>query len=479
MGKRVIVLFFVLTLLFSGPAQAVSGNNSSDQSVLNEILTDIYNYHVDKPSMQQLSTKSIDDLLKSLNDPYTMYFPPGELNSFTESIDGDFEGIGITLGIKNDCPVISEVLPGSPASAAGLMDGDIITGINGQDTTGQSLDDMVKKLRGNAGTTVKLKIKRNGQELPEKSITRSIISLKTVDGTVLPGHTGYIVINSFGEKTPEEFKSTYLNLKGQGIQGLIIDLRNNGGGYVDAAIKIAGYFLGSDKKVVTLVDRDGEKEDEMTAKDAGAIISGGPVVILVNSDTASASEILSGALEDYGVAKLVGTKTYGKGTVQDIISLKNGGALKLTVARDYTPDGHKFDKTGLLPDKSISYPELQLLAARRLIKPEQTVLEYNLSDSEINLDQITEEAPVSPVKAGNEVLLPLRFTLEAMGYQVLWQGNTGGINISGPGGNWNLTDQQQLKDLSLENNLYYLPVDDLKEFNLQVTQSGQEITVKN
>jgi carboxyl-terminal processing protease len=292
-------------------------------------------------------------LLRSLDDPYSDLLSEKQKKIFEEDLTGSFGGVGFEIAIRKGFLTVISPLEGAPAQKAGLKAGDKILKINGEETTDMSLEEAVSKIRGQAGTKVTLTIFRDEWLEPKDfEITREIINVPVVKIKFIQPNIGYIKINTFGTKTYSEFVKVYYDLKNQGAKKFIIDLRNNPGGYLEIAIKMSDLFLDRGKIVLKEIKRD---------EGTKTIISEGPglikekVVILINKGSASASEIFAGALRDNLGVKLIGEKSYGKGSVQQTFPL-NGNLLKLTIAYWLTPQGVKIEGNGLKPDIEVKEP---------------------------------------------------------------------------------------------------------------------------
>jgi carboxyl-terminal processing protease len=313
-------------------------------------------------------------LVAAADDPYTEYFDPEEAKQFQEALSGSFTGIGAELG-NNDKRQIIVVSPiaGFPAEKAGLESKDIIAGINGETTDGLSIEGAVRKIRGDAGTDVSLTIVR-GEEPPfDVKITRQKISLPSVDYKVEAG-IGYMKINQFNNDTKSQAQKAAQEFSSQNVKGVILDLRGNPGGYLTAAVEVSGIWLPDGSPVVS-ERRSGEVVSQESAS-GSAQLKGIPTIVLINGGSASASEIVAGALRDNGAAVLLGEQTFGKGSVQKIEQLSDGGALKVTIARWYTPKGSNIDKEGIAPDIEVKLSSDQATSGRDIQK-ERAVEEIN------------------------------------------------------------------------------------------------------
>ena len=300
-------------------------------------------------------TKAIDGAIKgyidSLGDEYTEYIPADEMEEYTESIMGNFVGIGIYM-VKNTEKDLVQVLSPireSPAEKAGIKAGDLIVKVNGVSYTADQMTEMSNTIKGEEGSKVTLEVLR-GEETLTFEVTREKVNTNPVYSEKLENDIGYLEITSFDEGVAEDFKAKYLSLKEQGIKGLVIDLRDNGGGLVDEALKIVDYIVPKNQTILITVDKDGKEEVSKSKEDK---LIEEPVVVLVNASSASASEIMAGALKDLNAAQIVGTKTYGKGVIQQLLTLSNGAGLKITIEEYYTPNKTKINKVGITPDYEV------------------------------------------------------------------------------------------------------------------------------
>ncbi|TXI33775.1 MAG: S41 family peptidase [Candidatus Moraniibacteriota bacterium] len=314
-----------------------------------ELLKDKY---VDRTGLdaRELFYGAIDGMLAATGDPYTTFFSPEENREFNEDISGVFEGIGAEMGMKDNIITIIAPLEGMPAEKAGLLPGDKIVKIDDVASSGYSLDEAVKRIRGAKGTSVKLTIFREGdEETRDITVERGIISVKSVRSETKEGNIAYIRVSRFGEDTDALFTEAVKKAASDQSKGVIIDLRSNPGGFLDTAVEMASFMLPSGQIVV--IEEDGAgKRKELKAR-GGDILSALPTVVLINEGSASASEILAGALrENRDNVTLIGKKSYGKGSVQELIPVGKDTAVKITVARWLTPEGHQINKAGISPD---------------------------------------------------------------------------------------------------------------------------------
>ena len=302
----------------------------------------------------KLTEGAIKGYIAGLQDPYTEYMNKEEMEEFTQDAMGNFVGIGIYMTKDTDKNAIVVISPikDTPAYKAGILPGDIISKVNDVEYKADDLNVVANRIKGESGSKVKLEIIRDGKTL-NFEIQREKIKINHVENKVLDGNIGYLKLNTFDEGCGEEFKQKYEELKKQNVKALIVDLRNNGGGIVDEAISIAETMSDKDETLLITVDKNNNKE---YTKSKNEKIIDVPIVVLVNGNSASASEILAGALKDNGKAKLVGTKTYGKGVIQELITLTDGSGLKITTEEYYTPKENKINKIGIEPDEEVKLP---------------------------------------------------------------------------------------------------------------------------
>ncbi len=337
-----------LTLMTSKGSQDIS-------QILDTYRAVIDKYYLGEVDEESLKEGAIKGYIEGLGDPYTEYISAEDMQDYLEDTMGNFVGIGIYMvnDKKTNQIMVLSPIKGSPAEKAGIQPGDYIISVNGEQCTADDLTVISTKIKGEEGSTVKLQILR-GEETLDFEITRENIIVNPVEGEVLENKIGYIEFSSFDENTADEFKSKFEELQSQGITSLIIDLRNNGGGIVDEALKIAGYIADKDSVLLYEVDKDNNETVETNKSDP---IINMPVIILTNENTASSSEILAGALKDLGKATIVGTTTYGKGVIQQILTLPDGSGLKITTEKYLTPNRTEINEIGIEPDEEVELPE--------------------------------------------------------------------------------------------------------------------------
>ena len=333
-------------------------SNSSSDDIANSIekyKKIIDKYYLGEVDEEKLKEGAIKGYIEGLDDPYTEYISKDEMKDYMEDTMGNFVGIGIYMVKDTENNKIQVLAPikNSPAEKAGILPGDYIIAVDGTQCTGDDFSTISNKIKGEVGSSVKLDIQREDETLSFE-IKRENIKVNPVESKLLENNIGYIEFSSFDDGTAEDFKSKYEELEKQGITSLIIDLRNNGGGIVDEALEIADYIADKDSVLLYEVDKNNNEEVEKSENEP---IINMPIVILTNENTASSSEILAGALKDLGKAKIVGTKTYGKGVIQEVISLSDGSGLKITTKKYLTPNRTEINGVGIEPDETVELPD--------------------------------------------------------------------------------------------------------------------------
>jgi len=304
---------------------------------------------------QKMIFGAIDGMVRSLDDPYTIFLPPEESKRFNDDIKGEFGGIGAEIGIRKNVLTIIAPLKDSPAESAGIKAGDKVLQINGTSTLDLTLEEAVSLIRGEKGTAVKLIISRDGlDETKEISIIRDTIKIPVLETRVFEGNIFYIHLFNFNENSTREFRNALIEMQKSEAQKLILDLRNNPGGFLNAAVDIASWFLPAGEIVAREKKADGT---ELLYRSVGfQFLEHTPTVILINEGSASASEIVAGALRDVRNVPLVGGKSFGKGSVQELEQLKQNASIKITIAKWLTPNGHSINDSGLEPDYAVVFP---------------------------------------------------------------------------------------------------------------------------
>lgn len=307
--------------------------------------------------------------LSGLNDPYAVYYTPDELTSFLDETNGSYCGIGalVSQNVQTGVSTIVRVFEGSPAEEAGILPGDALYKVDGTEVVGMDLSLLVNNyVKGEEGSQLTITVYReNSGEYKDITLTRRPIDVQTVSGKMLDEEIGYISVAEFDRVTADQFESKIEELQGEGMKRLIIDLRNNPGGEVTTVVSMADYILKDGGRILTVANKKGT-EETYDAEDGHSLEI--PMVVLVNGNSASASEVFTGAMKDYGVATIVGTKTFGKGIVQTLMPLSDGSAIKLTTDHYYTPNGNDIHGKGIEPDLEV---ELDEEAAQEVVIPEE------------------------------------------------------------------------------------------------------------
>jgi len=363
-----IFVGFVVTLaigfglgLYSKPLLEIADSIRTGKAVVSNLdlspLQDTYktikkNYDgvIDEKKLIDAANKG---MAESLGDDYTIYLTPSEAQKFDEEINGYVgAGIGVEIGKRFDMMTVLRVLADHPAFKAGIQKGDVILRVDGQSTEGWTVEETASKVRGEIGTNVNITVLRGGKSY-DYTITRAVIDNKSVNYSNVGG-IGIIQISRFDMDTGELTRKAATDLKSQGVKGIVLDLRNNGGGYVDAAQAVAGVWL--DKKLL-FTEKSGDKVIDVIYSTGNPVLEGVPTVVLVNGSSASASEIVAGAFQDYKVASIVGEQSFGKGSVQQLFNLENGSQLKVTIARWFTPNNANITKGGITPSVVVKYTD--------------------------------------------------------------------------------------------------------------------------
>ncbi len=338
------------TLLFYTPPKS-----NVDYRALDEVFTTIQKHYVKaNPDGVKLTEGAAAGMVSGLGDQFSRYLTPEEYRANQSFLNGQFAGIGASVQMKADQVVLVSILPGTPAEKAGLKAGDVVTAVDGQSTKGWTADDAVNHIRGKAGTAVKLQVSRNGQTLTF-DLTRQEINVPSIATHIFDNRVLYVRVFEFGSRTATDFDQALKNNLTGSVTSVLLDLRDNPGGYVDAANDVISEFVSSGPSTI-LVSRGG-REDVRKVTGNGRAYSN-PLVVLLNENSASASEITAGALKDYGRGKLVGVKSFGKGSVQEDFVLRDGD-LHLTIAYWLTPHHHSIEKTGITPDQTVTLASAQ------------------------------------------------------------------------------------------------------------------------
>lgn len=317
-----------------------------------EVWNKLQERYINKPVADaDLFYKSLEGLVAAAGDPYTVFFRPEDAERFNQDLSGSFSGIGAEMGMRKEIITIVAPLADSPAERAGLKAGDLVLAIDGEETYGWTIDEAVNKIRGEKGTTVKLLVSNSdGSSAKEVSIVRDTIIVKSVKWE-MKGNAAYIQISSFNEDTADLFDQAIKELLSKNPEVFVLDLRNNPGGFLETAVRVASEWI---EEGVIVIEKFSDGTEDKYVSNGKHRLANFKTFVLVNGGSASASEIVAGALQDYGKALIIGEKTFGKGSVQDYEQLSDGSGLKITAAEWLTPKGRHIDKNGVTPDTKIT-----------------------------------------------------------------------------------------------------------------------------
>ncbi|QJU06494.1 S41 family peptidase [Candidatus Saccharibacteria bacterium oral taxon 955] len=354
-GTRSDQLYAAIAPVFGIKASADSLNTS----VLQDAYRNLKANYDGKLDADALSDGAVRGMVAAADDRYTVFMDKKEAEEFNRGLSGQVSGIGSEIGRRSNQPTVLRVLNDSPAEKAGVKSGDVFIAVNGESVEGKDASAVASRVRGEAGTSVKLTMKR-GESTVDFTIVRAQVSDPSVRWSVSDG-VGTMIISRFDAQTASLARQAASELKSQGVKAVIVDLRDNGGGYLNAARDVAGIWLNNQ---IVVTEKAGDKVTDEVKTGSSAILDGMKTILLVNRDSASASEILAGALQEHGKATLVGQKTFGKGTVQKVLNLADGRLLKVTVARWYTPKGKNITKEGVTPETIVELTADDMNAGR-------------------------------------------------------------------------------------------------------------------
>ena len=354
MRKKILLIFFFLNYLILTNISISAENNIYQKiDLFGEVLEKINEEYVDEINQSDSMDSAINGLLQSL-DPYSAYMPPENFNEMKTETSGEFGGLGIEVGMESGVVKVISPIDDTPASRAGIKAGDYIVKIEDTQVQGKSLSEAVDLMRGPVGSSIELTVRRRGvKKAITFNIIREIIEIQSVKSDLLENNIGYIRLTSFNENSGDQIKNKIKVLeKNQNVNSYILDLRNNPGGLLSQAIRISDFFL-DNGEIVSTKGRKASENRKWFAK-KGDLTNGKTLIVLINYGSASASEIVAGALKDHKRAIILGENSYGKGSVQSIIPLKNEGAIKLTIAKYYLPSGKSISEVGVSPDIEIN-----------------------------------------------------------------------------------------------------------------------------
>ncbi|EOU1671893.1 S41 family peptidase [Clostridium perfringens] len=331
-------------------------NDTENFKKVLEVREMLYRWYDGEIDDSKLAEGAIKGMVSSLGDQYTYYMNEKEFSDFKEKSQGNYMGIGIQVAVKDSKIVVISPIQGGPAEKAGIKTGDIILKVNGEPVSGNELDKAVSMMKGTTKENIKLTLYREGKGEFDVDVMRDVIKTVNVKSEMIDGDIGYIEVLAFDEGTAKDFETQLKALEEKGMKGLILDLRGNPGGFMKECVDLVSNFVPKDKVIVSTIDKYGNKEESVSK---GGIAQGMPLVVLIDGGTASASEIVAGAIRDYDLGTLVGTTSFGKGIVQVVLDKigqeKDGTALKVTISKYYTPNGENIHKKGIGPDVTVEY----------------------------------------------------------------------------------------------------------------------------
>ncbi|MHB8170263.1 MAG: S41 family peptidase [Thermincolia bacterium] len=353
-GRKVLATLVVIMMLLGVSAIAMLVTNYKHVGTLVKVVSIVNNEYIEPVTATQMVDGAIAGIVKALGDPYSVYMEPKVYSSLQKDLKGTFGGVGISVGMREEHLTVIAPIKGSPAYQAGIKAGDVIYMINDKEAFNMELEEAINLIQGKEGTKVKLTMLRKGKKKPlEFQLTRKIIVAPSVEGKILEDKDiAYVQLTQFKSNTGQELGKTLQELNNKGFKGLILDLRDNPGGDLDAAVDVSKYFAPKGGTIVGIKYRNGEEDKFISDAEPLEI----PLVVMINENSASASEIVAGAVKDSKAGVLVGVKTFGKGVVQSIFPLDNGAGLKLTTAKYFTPKGHDIHKKGIEPDVEVKQP---------------------------------------------------------------------------------------------------------------------------
>lgn len=436
----VLSLSLLLPAASSALADEIPAGTRSGK--VQEVMDLLEKHHVSAPSRKKLEDAAVEAMIAALGDPYTDYFTPEELQQFTSSIENNYVGIGVRISEDPLGIYIEEVFDGSPAKTAGLQPGDIIVAVEGESVAGMKSTDVTSKIIGPEGTKVNVTVLR-GEERSDKQMTRQAVHIPPVSSRMFSGGIGYIEVTTFSSDADEMMGEQLDALKNQGLNSLVVDLRDNPGGLLDTAQQMAAMFV---EKGVLIHTRNRDNINNQVE------ISGGekqpfPVYFLVNEMSASASEVLTGALQDYGVVTVIGQKTFGKGSVQNMHELSSGGALKITIEEYLTPKLRKVNQVGLEPDIKVEGSVPQLLEALRLAGMKSFDLTLRGQTLQVEGQLVSDWFDV--VRQDGKLYVPARVLAALADVGVLWNEEKRAVELTSEDGSVSFVpegQQVQLKD---------------------------------
>ncbi|MFD0699019.1 S41 family peptidase [Paenibacillus sp. GCM10027628] len=462
-----VTLALASALMIVLPASAMAQEDLQTQQV-REIIGKL---HVSGVTEEALANQSIKQMVEGLKDPYTVFFSKDEYGQFTNSLENNYVGMGARIGLDDKGIYISEVFAGSAAESAGLQRDDYIIAVDGAAVDPKSTDSARNKIIGEAGSKTKITVLRGGKELTFE-ITRKAVKVPAVYNKSFVNGVGYIQITDFSSDADEDFDKQLADLKAKGLKALILDVRNNPGGLVDTAQNIAKHFV---KEGVLIHTKDRNGIDEPVPITGGAELSV-PVYILANENSASASEVLSGALQDYNVAKVIGVQTFGKGSVQQIYQLDGGSALKVTIEEYLTPKMRKVNKVGITPDVKVDGAAAQLITALHLSGISD--IDVEITKHNITYNGVEMGSVLGTFHENGQLYANTRALAALVGATITWNDANHTVDISDAKGTHAIPAEEG--KLIIDNGTSYVNVSLFDDYfpQLKVNDQGENVSIR-
>lgn len=468
MKKMKVTLALVSALMAVLPASAALAQEDLQTMQVREIIGKL---HVSGVTEEALAGQSIKQMIEGLKDPYTVFFSQEEYGQFSSSLENNYVGMGARIGIDEKGVYLSEIFAGSPAEIAGLQRDDYVRAVDGVPASTTSIDEVRNKIIGVEGSKVKVTVARGDKELTVE-LTRKGVNVPEVYSNSFTNGVGYIQITDFSSDADEDFDKQLAALQAKGLKTLILDVRNNPGGLVDTAQNIAKHFV-KDGVLIHTRDRDGV--DDPVLIEGGSELSI-PVYILANENSASASEVLSGALQDYNVAKVIGMQTYGKGSVQQLYQLDNNSALKVTIEEYLTPNKRKVNKVGITPDMKVDGPAAQFITALHTAGIPD--VQVDISNHLVTFNGVEISSGFGNFHENGKLFATSRGLAALVGATITWNDANHTVDISDSKGTHAIPVEAD--KLIIENGTSYVNVDLFAQYfpQLQVKDQGDHMSIR-
>ncbi|KRE93138.1 hypothetical protein ASG89_06435 [Paenibacillus sp. Soil766] len=427
--------------------------------------------HVSGVTLEALENQSIEQMIAGLKDPYTVLFTPQDYGQFSNTLENSFEGIGCVIGLDDKGVYVSKTIPGSPAEAAGLLPDDYIRAVDGVAASTTSIDAVRSKIIGVAGTKVKVTVLRGDKEITFE-LTRQAVNSPEVYSKSFTNGVGYIQITDFSDEADDEFDKQLSALQAKGLKSLILDVRDNPGGYLETARNIAKHFV-KEGVLIHTKNRDGV-DDPVAFQDGNPLAI--PVYILANENSASASEVLSGALQDYGVAKVIGMQTFGKGSVQQLFELPDQSVLKVTVEEYLTPKMRKVNKVGITPDLKVDGVSAQLITA--LHETGISDIQVSFSKHSVTYNGVDLGYGFGSFRDNGHLFASARGLAAMIGAKITWNETNRTVDITDDKGTQAFAIEKE--NLVIENGFSYVNVDVFDDYfpQLKVIHQGENVSIQ-